>query len=94
VPGDLIGDDDPLAGGLDQRLERAGARRGAGPIADRRAEEGDRPDQVIGELGHVELRAHRGTMIVALGDTAGGRTPTRPVRDHAGAPLTTVSEAR
>ena len=118
MPGDLIGDDDPLAGGLreiprvdqeldgqdaqggagghlaradldlavepadvpglerglgcagDPRLERAGARRGAGPAAGGRAEEGDRPDQVIGELGHVELRAHRGTMIVGLGNVS------------------------
>jgi hypothetical protein len=119
VLGELVGDDDPLAGGLgevprvdeelygqdaqgrarghlvradldlavqaadvpglerdlgrrrDPGLQRAVGRSGRGRArASHGAEEGDRPDQVIGQLGHVELGAHGGVVIVGFGDAA------------------------
>ena len=48
------------------RLARGRARLSAG----RGAEEGDRPDQVFGQLGHVELGAALGAVIVGFGDAA------------------------
>ena len=117
VLGDLVGDDDLLAGGLgevpgvDQELDRQDAEGGAGghlvradldlavqaagvpglqrglgrrgdPLppgpsaawaelgARGGAEERDRTDQVIGQLGDVELGADRRAVIVGFGDAA------------------------
>ena len=114
VLGELVGDDDPLAGGLgevprvDQELDRQDAEgspgghlvradldlavepadvpglerglsrrgdpalqragRGLGTGARRGTEIRDRSDQVLGQLGYVELGAHRGLMVIGLVD--------------------------
>ena len=79
-PADVPGLERGLGRRGDPRLQRTGngtgtglaARRGIGQSTEVR----DRSDQVIGQLRHVELGAHRGLMVIVLGDA-----PQDPLAD-------------
>src|SRR6516225_1206936 len=67
-PADVPGLQRGLGGRGDLRLQRAG--NGFGTGARRGTEVRDRSDQVVGQLGYVELSTHRGFMVIRLGDAA------------------------
>jgi hypothetical protein len=104
VLGDLVGDDDLLPGGpgevprVDQELDGQDAQGGAGGHLGSGAccgtEVRDRSDQVVGQLGHVELGAHRGLMVVGFGDAAQDRSRASRTSDASSRVQNESSSAR